>query len=583
MRKTKIICTLGPSTDKEGVLRELIANGMNVARFNFSHGSHEEHLGRLEKLKALREELGKPVAALLDTKGPEIRLKDFKNGVENLVAGQTFTLTTRDVEGTNEICSITYKDLPMDVEPNGTIMLDDGLIKLQIQTVNDTDIVCTVLNNGKIKNKKGVNVPGVHLSMPYMSQRDKDDIIFGIQQGYDFIAASFVRTAQDVYDIRNLLNQYDSNIRIIAKIENREGVNNIDSILAAADAVMVARGDLGVEIDFTELPGIQKTIIDRSFSFGKPIVTATQMLDSMIVNPRPTRAEISDVANAIYDGTSAIMLSGETAAGAYPVEALKTMSAIAERTEQEGFHLRGRTMDSNPGKISVSDATAHAACLTARDVNAAAIVTVSESGTTARLLSKYRPQQPIIACVMREQVQRQLSLSWGITPLMMSLAHSTDELIEMSTALAKENGYLHNGELAVVTAGVPVGVSGTTNMIKIHMVGNCLATGVGVGPENNDVASGKACVCRTLEEVKAKFRPGMVLVVPSTTNEMLGYVRDAAALVVEEPGLNSHAAIAGKALLKPTVVGAAGATSHIRDGLMVAVDCAHGSVQRLQG
>ena len=583
MRKTKIICTLGPSTDKEGVLRDLIANGMNVARFNFSHGSHEEHLGRLEKLKALREELGKPVAALLDTKGPEIRLKDFKNGVENLVAGQTFTLTTRDVEGTNEICSITYKDLPMDVEPNGTIMLDDGLIKLQIQTVNDTDIVCTVLNSGKIKNKKGVNVPGVHLSMPYMSQRDKDDIIFGIQQGYDFIAASFVRTAQDVYEIRNLLNQYDSNIRIIAKIENREGVNNIDSILAAADAVMVARGDLGVEIDFTELPGIQKTIIDRSFSFGKPIVTATQMLDSMIVNPRPTRAEISDVANAIYDGTSAIMLSGETAAGAYPVEALKTMSAIAERTEQEGFHLRGRQMDSNPGKISVSDATAHAACLTARDVNAAAIVTVSESGTTARLLSKYRPQQPIIACVMREQVQRQLSLSWGITPLMMSLAHSTDELIEMSTALAKENGYLHNGELAVVTAGVPVGVSGTTNMIKIHMVGNCLATGVGVGPENNDVASGKACVCRTMDEVRAKFKPGMVLVVPSTSNEMLSFVRDAAALVVEEPGLNSHAAIAGKALLKPTVVGAAGATSHIRDGLMVAVDCAHGSVQRLQG
>ncbi len=583
MRKTKIICTLGPSTDKEGVLRDLIANGMNVARFNFSHGSHEEHLGRFEKLKALREELGKPVAALLDTKGPEIRLKDFKNGVENLVAGQTFTLTTRDVEGTNEICSITYKDLPMDVEPNGTIMLDDGLIKLQIQTVNDTNIVCTVLNNGKIKNKKGVNVPGVHLSMPYMSQRDKDDIIFGIQQGYDFIAASFVRTAQDVYEIRNLLNQYDSNIRIIAKIENREGVNNIDSILAAADAVMVARGDLGVEIDFTELPGIQKTIIDRSFSFGKPIVTATQMLDSMMVNPRPTRAEISDVANAIYDGTSAIMLSGETAAGAYPVEALKTMSAIAERTEQEGFHLRGRTMDSNPGKISVSDATAHAACLTARDVNAAAIVTVSESGTTARLLSKYRPQQPIIACVMREQVQRQLSLSWGITPLMMSLAHSTDELIEMSTALAKENGYLHNGELAVVTAGVPVGVSGTTNMIKIHMVGNCLATGVGVGPENNDVASGKACVCRTMDEVRAKFKPGMVLVVPSTSNEMLSFVRDAAALVVEEPGLNSHAAIAGKALLKPTVVGAAGATSHIRDGLMVAVDCAHGSVQRLQG
>ena len=581
MRKTKIICTLGPSTDKDGVLRELVANGMNVARFNFSHGSYEEHKGRLDNLKAIRAELGKPVAALLDTKGPEIRLKEFKNGVEMLEAGQTFTLTTREVEGTKEICSITYKDLPQDVHEGGTIMLDDGLIKLAIKSVTDTDIVCEVLNSGKIKTKKGVNVPGVHLSMPYLSQKDREDIIFGIQNGFDFIAASFVRTAQDVYDIRNLLNEYDSNIRIIAKIENREGVNNIDSILAAADAVMVARGDLGVEIDFTELPGIQKSVIDRSFSFGKPIVTATQMLDSMMVNPRPTRAEISDVANAIYDGTSAIMLSGETAAGDYPVEALKTMSAIAERTENEEHYRAQRHADI---QISVSDATAHAACLTAKDVNAAAIVTVSESGNTARLLSKYRPKQPIIACVMDEQVQRQLSLSWGITSLLMGPAHSTDELIEMSTALAEKNGYLHNGELAVVTAGVPVGVSGTTNMIKIHMVGNCLATGVGVGRGKTDLvsASGKACVCRTLEEVKAKFRPGMVLVVPSTTNEMLGHVRDAAALVVEEPGLNSHAAIVGNSLLKPTIVGAAGACSHIRDGLDIAVDCAHGSVQRLQ-
>ena len=584
MRKTKIICTLGPSTDKGDVLRELIANGMNVARVNFSHGSYEEHGGRLANLKALREELGKPVAALLDTKGPEIRLKEFKNGVEMLEAGQTFTLTTREVEGTKEICSVTYKDLPHDVHEGGTIMLDDGLIMLRIEKVTDTDITCTVLNSGKIKTKKGVNVPGVHLSMPYLSQKDREDIIFGIQNGFDFIAASFVRTAQDVYDIRNLLNEYDSNIRIIAKIENREGVNNIDSILSAADAVMVARGDLGVEIDFTELPGIQKNIIDRSFSFGKPIVTATQMLDSMMVNPRPTRAEISDVANAIYDGTSAIMLSGETAAGAYPVEALKTMSAIAARTENEPHYRDERFKDAAHGQISVSDATAHAACLTARDVNAAAIVTVSESGNTARLLSKYRPTQPIIACVMDEQVQRQLSLSWGITSLLMGPAKSTDELIEMSTALAQKNGYLHNGELAVVTAGVPVGVSGTTNMIKIHMVGNCLSTGVGVGRENADLtsASGKACVCRTLDEVRAKFKPGMVLVVPSTTNEMLEYVRDAAALVVEEAGLNSHAAIAGKALLKPTIVGALGACSHIRDGLDIAVDCAHGSVQRLQ-
>ena len=585
MRKTKIICTLGPATDREGVLRALVENGMNVARFNFSHGSHEEHKGRLDALKAIREELGQPVAALLDTKGPEIRLKDFANGKEQLVVGQTFTLTTREVEGTNEICSITYKDLPHDVVAGGTIMLDDGLIQLSIRSVTDTDIVCEVLNNGTIKNKKGVNVPGVHLSMPYMSQRDRDDIIFGIEQGFDFIAASFVRTAQDVYEIRNLLNMYDSKIRIVAKIENPEGVENIDSILSAADAVMVARGDLGVEIDFSELPSIQKSIIDRSYSFGKPIVTATQMLDSMINNPRPTRAEISDVANAIYDGTSAIMLSGETAAGAYPVEALKTMSLIAERTEADAHYQSHRLsrMKIN-GTTSVSDATAHAACLTAQDVNASAIVTVSESGNTARLLSKYRPEQPIIAFVMRPQVQRQLSLSWGITPLLMPLAHSTDELIEVSTTLAEKYGYIHNGELAVVTAGVPVGVSGTTNMVKIHMVGNCLAMGVGVEREDCDSSSatGKACVCRTLEEVRARFKPGMVLVVPATNNDMMPYIRDAAALVVEEPGMNSHAAIVGKALLKPTIVGATSATTHIRDGLDIAVDCAHGSVQSLQ-
>ena len=585
MRKTKIICTLGPATDREGVLRALVENGMNVARLNFSHGSHEEHKGRLDALKAIREELNQPVAALLDTKGPEIRLKNFVNGKEQLVTGQTFTLTSREVEGTNEICSITYKDLPHDVAAGGTIMLDDGLIQLAIRSVNDTDIVCEVLNNGVIKDHKGVNVPGIHLSMPYMSQRDRDDIIFGIEQGFDFIAASFVRTAQDVYEIRNLLNMYDSDIRIIAKIENQEGIENIDSILAAADAVMVARGDLGVEIDFAELPGIQKSIIDRSFSFGKPIITATQMLDSMINNPRPTRAEISDVANAIYDGTSAIMLSGETAAGAYPVEALKTMATIAERTENEAHYRNLRLAQMNlTRKTSVSDATAHAACLTAQDVNASAIVTVSESGSTARLLSKYRPTQPIIACVMRPIIQRQLSLSWGITPLIMPLAHSTDELIEMSTTLAEQNGYLHNGELAVVTAGVPVGVSGTTNMVKIHMVGNCLAKGVGVGRDDceNASATGKACVCRTLDEIRARFKPGMVLVLPSTNNDMMPYIRDAAALVVEEPGMNSHAAIVGKALLKPTIVGVTGATTHIRDGLDIAVDCAHGSVQSLQ-
>ena len=491
MRKTKIICTLGPSTDKEGVLRALVENGMNVARFNFSHGSHEEHKGRLEALKAIREELNQPVAAMLDTKGPEIRLKDFKNGSEMLEEGQTFTLTTRDVEGTKEIVSITYKDLPHDVAPGGSIMLDDGLIKLSIREVTDTDITCTVLNGGKIKNKKGVNVPGVHLSMPYMSQRDRDDIIFGIEQGFDLIAASFVRTAQDVYEIRNLLNMYDSKIRIIAKIENPEGVENIDSILAAADAVMVARGDLGVEIDFSELPGVQKSIIDRSFSYGKPIVTATPDAGQHDQQPPAPPAPRSrtwptpSMTAPLPSCCRARPLPAPT-----PWRPCAPWPQIAERTEADvHYQIHRLSRMKVNGTTSVSDATAHAACLTAQDVNASAIVTVSESGNTARLLSKYRPQQPIIAFVMDPQVQRQLSLSWGITPLLMPLAHSTDELIEVSTSLAEKYGYIHNGELAVVTAGVPVGVSGTTNMVKIHMVGNCLVSGVGVGREDGENAS----------------------------------------------------------------------------------------------
>ena len=474
MRKTKIICTLGPSTDQEGVLRELVANGMNVARFNFSHGSHEEHLGRFEKLKAIREELGKPVAALLDTKGPEIRLKDFKNGTEMLEAGQTFTLTTREVEGTKEICSITYKDLPQDVQPGGTIMLDDGLIKLQIVTVNDTDIVCKVLNNGKIKNKKGVNVPGVHLSMPYMSQRDRDDIIFGAQQGFDFIAASFVRTAQDVYDIRNLLNEYDSDIRIIAKIENREGVNNIDSILAAADAVMVARGDLGVEIDFTELPGIQKNIIERSFSFGKPIVTATQMLDSMIVNPRPTRAEISDVANAIYDGTSAIMLSGETSVGKYPVETVRTMSRIAENAEKTIHYDRRRVTRLEFQNMNVDGdmktlAISHATCSTSADLGVKGIVAFTESGSTARAVSTYRPGAPIIAATPSEKTFNRLTMSWGVKPILVEKRpQSGTELYHLSEKAAVTALDLRVGDVITITAGMPVGEVYYTNTLRVH-------------------------------------------------------------------------------------------------------------------
>lgn len=579
MRKTKIVCTLGPSTDKGDVLRQLIENGMNVARFNFSHGDYDEHRGRFEKLKALRTELGLPVAAMLDTKGPEIRLGTFKNGSEKLVTGQKFTLTSREVEGTNEICSITYKELPHDVQPGGHIMLDDGLISLRIENVTDTDISCVVENDGIIKTKKGVNVPGVHLSMPYMSQRDKQDITFGAEQGFDLVSASFTRCAADIMDIRHLLDDCHSNMKIIAKIENQEGVDNIDEILAVADGIMVARGDMGVEIDFAEIPSIQKHLIDRTMACGKVVITATQMLDSMISNPRPTRAEITDVANAIYDGSSAVMLSGETAAGKYPVAALKAMVAIAETTEADAsYNSLVHHAQADESRLSVSAAVCHAACTTASDIHASAIITVSKSGETARLLSRYRPATPIVACVLDEQVQRQLNIHWGITPLVMPYANSTDELISKSVECAVDAGLVQPGSMAVVTAGVPVGVSGTTNMIKVHLVGDSLLTGVGIGGKN---AKGTVCVCRTAAEVSTKFKPGQILVVPHTNNDMLPYIRQAAGVITEEAGTNSHAAIVALTLGKAVIVGALGATRTLHDGMNISLDCQHGVVQMM--
>ena len=527
-----------------------------------------------QALKALREELGKPVAALLDTKGPEIRLKDFKNGTEMLEAGQTFTLTTREVEGTKEICSVTYKDLPQDVQPGGTIMLDDGLIKLQIQTVNDTDIVCTVLNSGKIKNKKGVNVPGVHLSMPYMSQRDRDDIIFGAQQGFDFIAASFVRTAQDVYDIRNLLNEYDSDIRIIAKIENREGVNNIDSILAAADAVMVARGDMGVEIPFEELPAIQKHLITKCRLLGKRVITATEMLESMISNIRPTRAEISDVANAVYDGASAIMLSGESAVGAYPVEAVETMVRIALRAEADMDYIRRFSRDTS-ASTDVTNAISHATVTSAHDLNASAIITVTKSGSTARILSRYRPACVIVGCTTEKHVWRQLALSWGTVPLMIAEESNTDDLFEHAVDAAVQNGLVHDGELVVLTAGVPLGISGTTNLMKVHVVGHLLSRGLGL---HGGKVVAPLCVIRNLEKDAKNFNTGDVIVCHQTTREMFSMLRKSSAIVLEDDNPEGHGAIAGMSLDIPVIIGAKNATNILKSGAVVTVDGEKGTV-----
>lgn len=579
MRKTKIVCTMGPSTDKPGILRQLLENGMNVARFNFSHGDYEEHAGRYRMLRSLAQELDLPVAAMLDTKGPEIRLGTFANGTEKLVAGQKFTLTSRDVEGSNEICSITYKDLPRDVQPGGRIMLDDGLIELAIDAVEGTDIVCTVKNDGVIKTKKGVNVPGVHLSMPYMSQRDRNDILFGIEQGFDLISASFTRNAQDIMEIRHILDDHNCSMRIIAKIENQEGIDNIDEILTVADGIMVARGDMGVEIDYAEIPSIQKHLIDRAMSAGKICITATQMLDSMIVNPRPTRAEITDVANAIYDGTGAVMLSGETAAGKYPVEALKAMAAIAETTEADSnFDNLVHHARSESTRMTISAAVGHAACTTAADVGASAIITASKSGETARLLSRFRPDVPIIACVLDESTRRQMNVYRGVLPLMIDYAHSTDELIEMSVNASEKAGLVFSGDMVVVTAGVPVGVSGTTNMIKVHMVGNSLLAGVGIGHHN---VKGEVCVCRNAAEANKKFKPGQILVVPFTTNDALPFMKQAAGIITEEAGSNSHSAIVGLTLDKAVIIGATNATRTLQDGMLISMDCNRGVVQAM--
>ena len=578
MRKTKIVCTLGPSTDKEGVLREMIQAGMNVARFNFSHGTHAEHKARLDTLKALREELDAPVAAMLDTKGPEIRLKDFANGSVRLTAGQEFTLTTAEAEGDVHRCSITYADLPNDVKAGDTILLDDGLVRLTVLETSGTEIRCRVENDGVMKNHKGVNVPGVRLSMPYMSQRDREDLLFGVEQGFDYVAASFVRSAADIRELRSLLDKAGARIRIIAKIENQEGVSNLPEILDAADGIMVARGDMGVEIDFTEIPIIQKDIIAQCVAAGKPAITATQMLDSMMENPRPTRAEITDVANAVYDGTSAIMLSGETAAGRYPAEAVKTMDAIARRTESDIHYGRRMRRFRKEGRLSIAQATAHAACTTAADVGADAILTVSQSGLTARLVSHFHPETPIIACLLSEEVRRQMALSWGVTPLLMPRAANTDELIQLAVQAAEQAGLVRTGDLVVVTAGVPTGVSGTTNMIKVHLVGGALLNAVGIGQGS---ASGPVCICREPEEAAEKLRPGDVLVLPYTANAILPQLRQAAAIICEEPGANGHAATVGLTLGKPVIVGAAGATSRLRDGQYVTVDCTRGIVQAL--
>ena len=471
MTKTKIICTLGPATDQPGILDALVQEGMSVARFNFSHGNYEEHEKRLNALKEARTKYQKPIAALLDTKGPEIRVKSFKAGKVELKPEQLFRLCFGDVEGNEEQVTITCKELYKDVSVGKRILLDDGLIEMQVEAIEGKDIVCRVVNGGIVSNNKGVNVPDVHLSLPYVSEKDRNDILFGIAKDFDFVAASFVRRADDVRQIRKILvDNGGKNIEIISKIENREGVDNIDEIIEVSDGIMIARGDMGVEIASEEVPVIQKMSIKKVYEAGKKVITATQMLDSMMKNPRPTRAETTDVANAIYDGTSAIMLSGETAAGRYPVEALQTMMRIATRTEQDIDYRKRFFGYDHKASTNITDAICHATCTTAHDLNASAILTVTKTGTSARMISRYRPGCQIIGCTIDEKVGRQPNLSWGVRPLLIMEENDVIELFNHSVSNARDYGFLNPGELVVITSGVPLGMAGTTNMIKVQTV-----------------------------------------------------------------------------------------------------------------
>ena len=471
MRKTKIVCTLGPSTDNEEVLRQLMLAGMNVARCNFSHGVYEEHKKRMDTVKKLRKEVKKPVAILLDTKGPEVRVRQFKNGKVSLQEGQLFTLTSEEVEGTEEKVSVTYGRLYEDLEVGMKVLIDDGLIEMKVEKVEKTNIICRVINGGVVSNNKGINVPDVNLSMPYLSDKDREDILFGIEQDVDFIAASFVQCKDDILQLRRLLDKNGGeDIKIISKIENLQGVENIDEIIEVSDGIMIARGDMGVEIPYEEVPVIQKMIIKKVYQVGKQVITATQMLESMIKNPRPTRAEATDIANAVYDGTSAIMLSGETAAGAYPVEAVKTMVRIAERTEQDVDYKKRFFNHDRKGNPDVTDAICHATCTTAYDLNAKAIVTVTKSGRSARMIAGYRPASDIIGCATSDKVCRQINLAWGVTPILIKEEKDVFDLFDHAIAAAEKMQLLEKGDVTVITPGVPIGMSGTTNMIKVQIV-----------------------------------------------------------------------------------------------------------------
>ncbi len=577
MRKTKIVATIGPASESAETVASLIQAGMNVARLNLSHGKREELCRRIETVRVQAEKAGVPVAILLDTRGPEIRIKTFLRGPVTLVRGQEFTLTTREVRGDQTRVSVTYSGLPGDVEVGSEVLLDDGNIILRVKEIRPPDVVCQVVDGGLLSDWKKVSLPGAGLGLPVLTENDRDDVRLGVEMGVDFIAVSFVRKPEDVLEVRRLVEEWGGDQHLIAKVETRECVGNLEGILKVSDGLMVARGDLGVEFPVEEVPVLQKEMIHRCNELGKPVITATQMLESMIHNPRPTRAEASDAANAIFDGTDAVMLSAETAVGEYPVEAVRTMARIASRAEQ-ALDYEKMLANRKPGPASsVTDAISHATCTTAQDLKVEAVVTATQSGHTARMVSKYRPQAPIIAVTPKPEVARRLCLSWGVFPLTVQPSDNTDETIERAVETALDAGMVHEGALVVITAGVPVGVTGTTNLIKVHTVGQVMVRGTGIGHRS---ATGRVCVVASAAEALEKVETGDILVASTTNPDYMPAIKRAAALVVEEGGLTSHAATTGLSLNLPVVVGAARATEILRSGMVVTIDGTRGLVYR---
>lgn len=578
-KKTKIVCTIGPASENVEQLTELMNSGMNVARLNFSHGDFEEHGARINSIREAAKQTGNTVAILLDTKGPEIRTGKLKEGEIHLEKGSEINVSMdEELEGDENRFAVTYPGLIDDVHVGGKILLDDGLVELEVLEIlkEQNEIRTRILNSGPLKNKKGVNVPNVSVSLPGITDKDAADIIFGIEQGVDFIAASFVRRASDVLEIRELLEKHDANhIQIIPKIENQEGVDNIKEILEVSDGLMVARGDLGVEIPAEEVPLVQKELIRQCNTAGKPVITATQMLDSMQRNPRPTRAEASDVANAIFDGTDAIMLSGETAAGSYPVEAVTTMNNIALRAESAIDHQMILSNLSRTSDMTITDAISQSVTHTAMNLDVAAILTPTESGYTAKMISKYRPKAPLVAVTSDERVQRMLSLVWGVHAVLGDRSESTDDMLTKAIDNGLKTGAFNRGDRVIITAGVPVGESGTTNLMKVHVVGDVVTKGQGIGKKS---AFGKVVVAKTAEEANSKVEEGDILVTIGTDKEMMPAIEKASGLVTQEGGLTSHAAVVGLSLGIPVIVGVSEATTIVSDGDEITIDSARGDI-----